>query len=490
MDVPLVSSLPVSAATSVSPIAAAQALAIAEAQNAAALSASFTTVDLSPLGRFLSATSLFQKKVLELQIAAGNADDAKVAASDPAVIAASAVSLAGAFNELRANNIGATDVDTGSADGQSLAALFAQQFGGETVPADDSATLASFEAIGLNFVPAPADAQGEVLSIDQPVLEAAFVNDPAATTTLLGQAANAFTTLAGVAPPDEPAPASAAVQPSPEVLQAASAQAQQAVAAAAPAREDAFLQELINETAAPPAAAPAPAAEVFRSEAQFLTLPEIAPASPAVASAAPAAAVASPAAAAADNPLAIDPAVEAQVNRALAEQAQAARSATVATDDKVQRASDAERSALAAANDRHDAAMADAIRIDNKAAQVRREQQAAAAAPDSGPVPLEETARTATLVAQPVAQANDTADTVATPAQQAQPDRAQQAARDPAIAAAIAAYNLNTGPFAALNGRPEAGAPKVKIVPPVATVSKVAPVDTESNLHGGAREFR
>jgi hypothetical protein len=592
MDIPLVSPAPLGSTAAISPITAAQALAAAEAQNAAVLSASLTTVDLSPLGRFLSASSLLQKKVLEQQVAAGKAEDAALVAPDPETIAASAVSLAGAFNELVANNLGATDADAGSTDGQSLAAQFAQRFGGETVPADDNATLANLDAIGLRFVPAPTQPQAQVLSVDQPALEAAVASDPAGTTALLGQAADAFSTLAGVTPQTVPED-SVEAPPVTPALQAESEAAQQAVASAAPAPDDVFLQQLINETARQPATPPPPAAEVFRSEAQFLNLPEsaqagqasaspaaalpadVAPAvAPAVAAppaapaatppalpannalaiepeanvpvnrtlanetvrqpatpptpaaevlrnapqagqastspaaalpadvgptvapdvpAPPAAPAAAPPAAPANNALAINPEADALVNRTLADQALAARNATVAADERAQRQSDDERRELNTANDKHDAAMADAIRIGRQMAELRRERladatatanrEAAALAPDT----TERVVRTEQVI--PTTQAEEADTNVNALPPPAQPDRAQLAARDPAIAAAIAAYNLNTGPFSALNGKPEAGAPKARIVPPVATVTKVTAIDTEAGLHPGARQF-
>jgi hypothetical protein len=477
MDIPLVSPAPLGAAASVSPIAAVQALAVAEADNAATLAASLTTVDLSPLGQFLSATSLLQKKILELQIAAGSATPKTV--PDAAAIAASAATLAQTFNELRASNIGATDVGTGTADGQSLASQFAQQFGAHTVPAADggAAALPDLAAVGLNFAPAAPEAQHQVLSVDQPVLQAALESDPAGAGALLGQAAAALRAVSGAAPEAEPAAQHIAVAPQPAAVP---------VSETAPTHDDAFLQALLNES---PRAATAPeAAQVFRSEAQFLTLPAEA-ATPATNGAL---AAATPAAAPAGNPLAIDPAVEAQVNRVLSDQAEAARSAAGAADARALSASEQERAALAAADDKHNAALADAIRIDNKAAQVRREQQAIApATPVAAPEAPDAAERlAATVLARPAASTEDAVDTAAPTPLPAAPDPALQAARDPAIAAAIAAYNLNSGPFSALNGRPEAGAPKVKIVAPVATVTKVAPIDTDSNLQGGTREFR
>ncbi len=67
---------------------------------------------------------------------------------------------------------------------------------------------------------------------------------------------------------------------------------------------------------------------------------------------------------------------------------------------------------------------------------------------------------------------------------------AQQAARDPAIAAAIAAYNLNAGPFAVLNGKAEAAAPKIKAVSAVDNVTRVAPIEDDGPTNNSARPNR
>ena len=91
---------------------------------------------------------------------------------------------------------------------------------------------------------------------------------------------------------------------------------------------------------------------------------------------------------------------------------------------------------------------------------------------------------------RPVAQGEDDV-LVARPLPAPAPlDRAQQAARDPSIAAAIAAYSLSTGPFAALNARQEIAAPRAKIVPAVSSVAKVAAIDTDSATKGGTKESR
>ena len=69
-------------------------------------------------------------------------------------------------------------------------------------------------------------------------------------------------------------------------------------------------------------------------------------------------------------------------------------------------------------------------------------------------------------------------------------NNAQQLARDPAIAAAIAAYNLNAGPFAALNGRPEIAAQRPKLIPAVHSVTSVEAIETDAATSDSSRPFR
>jgi hypothetical protein len=459
MDVPLVSSLPLAGTTGIDPIAAPDPLALDLASGTDALPSALTTVDLSPLGQFLSATSLFQKKVLALQGAATSTTETP----DPATIAASAVTLASAFDQLQTSAIDSNDA--GALAQQSFASLFAQQSDAQTAPTRDS-----FAAIGLNFIAPPTPAEGDTLQIDQPVLQAALDSSPAGTAALLDTAATAFAALAGIAP-DTAQPAAASLTPAPAVEQAAAA-------AGLPTGEDGFLQESISENA--PLSATSPSAP-FVSQAQFLTLPT---ASDSAALAAQANA-AQAAASAAET--------DAAVGRALAEQVLAGRAAATAADhDKTQAAGEQEHAAQALALDAQEAAREDRVGEQDKAAQLRRDQSTIGAAdnPADAALPLSPGSAMTAAVAQTVAQGAD-AETLAPPVTpQMQADQAQQAARDPSIAAAIAAYSLNTGPFSVLNGRPEIAAPRIKPIPAVSTVTKVAAVETEGAPKSGTREFR
>ncbi|MCY0914552.1 hypothetical protein [Massilia antarctica] len=170
----------------------------------------------------------------------------------------------------------------------------------------------------------------------------------------------------------------------------------------------------------------------------------------------------------------------AQQARALAQQLQAEREAARELDEKIAGASDAVRAALAEEIARRDAGRVDQRNVDRTMEQARTDRLAHAAA---APVALDQfvrpagDVRTATTVQSAIEIPDQDQDI--TPQQAALPasDQAQLAARDPAIAAAIAAYNVNTGPFAAQNGRPDIQPPRARPVTPVAAVTKVDAVE-------------
>lgn len=559
MDIPLVSSLPLGSIGSIGPlINRAPAAAIAPALSP--LPPSLTTVDLSPLGRFLSAASLFQKKMLELQVAASTITESQ--AREFGDILASSATLAVAFNELQANDIGGTDVDGGSLDQQSLATLFAQQLAARTAAdgGDAATALASLASIGLSFGPGPLGA-GENLTVDLPLLQVALEVDPATTGALLSRAGAAFGALVqadvqaadlSAEPPQEtPAPAAPASAPAPG-------------AAGAPSRDDVFLQELItgnseasrpaapataqagivlpNEAAASAAALQAQEAFVRASESR--TAPVAVPANSGAgvqeqvnisSNAAPAEnklpaeqaladraiALASnertqsasederaalsdaidtrdrqnlanarntAAAQAEDNALASNQAAAANANRILAEQALSERAAALAANERSLRANQQERFALREAVEGQDrltqANLTAQDRIDEqrRLQDVRTAQQRAA---DDTPAALTTAAAISATIARNAQQTEEVARARAQPPQPGLRDQALQAARDPAIAAAIAAYSLNTGAFAALNVRQELAAPRTKSVPAVSGVSKVSAVDSATEPKAG-----
>ena len=540
MNIPLVSSAPMGAAALITPITATQVSAAGQTQAAAALVAQ-TTVDLSPLGRFLSAVTLFQKRLLELQAnpAAGEAQ----AASEESIaaLASSAVALSASANDLQASLI------TGTSDDPSLATLFSQQFNAQG--ADDSADLA---AIGLTLTSDPG--QAAVLKVDTAVLQAALGTDPAGTTALLERTAAAFGVLtrvaaeAGVDPTVLLADDSAvAGLPTPAANQDAQALPEFAAPIPAQGTDDAFLQELLAETPKPVLAlSQAPPPAVAEANASFAaeraadnavstlpptlppTLPSTAPAiasyAAAVASAVDDAAQTNAGAprpvAEADKPT-LPLQASAQTARMLDEQAvennAAQRGANNLIADSIEAERDANeritnaiaagRATQAGAAQTRESAEAAAMRATDNALEQRRLDEEGAqtrlgqalegrrfakapelAEPAELGAPLRD--RLVAAVVQPVP-ATMRSDAVAAPLAQPLPvNNAQQLARDPAIAAAIAAYNLNAGPFASLNARPEIAAQRPKIVPAVDSVTAVAAIETDAATSDSARPFR
>ncbi len=192
MNIPLVTIAPTGATGVVAPIVGTQTSVVTQVQSAAIL-ASQTTVDLSPLGRFLSAVSLFQKKILELQAGPAPVTAQQDSGDAFEALALSAVGLADTANALQASSL------TGTSDDQSLATLFGQQFAAQAASEEegDSAQLA---AIGLTFTSPSGLGEGDVLNVDTELLRAAFEGDPDGTAALLARTATAFGSLAGIAP--------------------------------------------------------------------------------------------------------------------------------------------------------------------------------------------------------------------------------------------------------------------------------------------------
>lgn len=578
MDIPLVNIASTSRTGSVAPVAPAQTTAVAQAQTAAAL-VSLTTVDLSPLGRFLSAVTLFQKKLQELQSAPGPLATERDSGDAFAAVAAAALGLAVSANELQASSL------NGTSDDRSLASLFGQQFAALTPGDDDDGdSAAQLAAIGLTFTSPSGVEEGDVLNVDLAVLQAAFAGDPEGTTALLARAGAAFSALAGIAPgagnevdPSDltvdatdqaTGPRLATPQPPPALPDTTAA------AAASPAQvtsDSAFLQELLAETprpglsqAAPPSVAEANAnfaaqravdinaqnglqdqlAVPTAVDAQRVVQASLSGALP-VAPQLPAAAT--PVAARATETagmrlaelaeLADDPrraliAAQAEdqaaarvqdatlATRTLAGQALAAQEAVRDTDELTASTIATARAAQAAGLDaqaideaaikRGDQQAGERMRLaeagnEERLAQVEeqkrleRSREARERILDEADAARSRLEQVATNVTRPVPLAQLTAQ-----AQQVDPpippvpprplpppvNQAQLAARDPAVAAAIAAYNLSAGPFAALNVKPELAAPKIKTIPSVETVTKVEPIDDDGPTNTNSRPFR
>ena len=548
MDIPLVSTAPTGATGIIAPVSSATVSSTVQAQAAAALLAQ-TTVDLSPLGRFLSAVTLFQKRILELQ---GN-PAAVAAETDPeetlAAVASSALALSDSANDLQASLI------NGTSDDQSLATLFNQQFNAQTADEGDSDSLA---AIGLTFTPG-VDGE-DVLAVDTAVLQAAFAADPAATTALLGRTAAAFGALTGVA-------AEAGADPSILLTDDTSASDDLGLTAPtgtqdlpefaepAPRTSDAaFLQELLAETPKPALAlAQAPPPAVAEANAAFAAetvadnratplpppLPDTASdaARAATANAAPPRAPAAPelpptasqvavnATASIGTPRAADidteaaavpqqasqPAAAAQANQDAAARLEVREvnnriADTIAAErdasERIASSIAAGRAAQAAEAETHDLDEDALMRAGDKAFEQRRldeestqqRLQRAADARELADHEADPTAplrdRVAAALAQPLPAAPEAEDAAVLKPPPQLVNSAQQIARDPAVLAAIAAYNLNAGPFAALNGRPEIAAQRPKVIPAVDSVTSVAAIETDAATSDSSRPFR
>jgi hypothetical protein len=586
MDIPQLSSVPLTGVAGTTAIAPLAAPAADDAVIVAPAAPSLTTVDLSPLGRFLSATSLFQKKLIELQVSSTSVPDSQ--AGTFGEVAAATTAFAVAFNELQASSLDGTDAETGR--GESLAGLFARQFGAETsaAGANQGSALDSLASIGVRFNADPTVDPDARLTVDLPLLQVALEVDPATTTALLERAGAAFGTL--VQAEVQPADLGATAEPPASVLPDLTAPAP-----GTPLPEDAFEQQSLTENArvatAPrdnlgavsaPATPQAALAEVVPSPA-----PATLEASPATTGAALAAAdalaarnaVAKAQANAQGNAPAADPtartiATGAQAPRSTAaaqaqeafERATQARAATPATptnttadvqelvnagnsaatpavpafqaipvtppasaalpgtteavaevarqsaatpvtrpaaekeladralelaeNKRSQSAYEEERAQLADRIEELDRQRVAQQEVEDRGLQLRRQAEdldarRLAAGQTQAAVP----AATVAVRAVP----SDLAQPELTAADQARPlapllASGPPSARDPAVAAAIAAYSLNTGPFAALNARQELAAQRVKTVPAVSSVARVAPIETETAPKGGTRQ--
>lgn len=540
MDIPLVSSSPLPGVAGATAIAPLQAPATTGTVIVAPAAPSLTTVDLSPLGQFLSATSLFQKKLIELQASSTTVPDSEAARFGE--VAAATTAFAVAFNELQATSLDSTDADAG---GESLAGLFARRFGAETTAAggEQQGALDSLASVGLRFNADPAIDPNARLTVDLPLLQVALEVDPATTTALLARAGSAFGALvqAEVQPADlgaeaqpAPAPGAAALplpgqpfeqetlaenarvaaaqreQPSPVPATATPAapatlnaeglpdetEARVAVAAAdtpaarsaAGQAQDAF-ERATQAPAAVPATAPDTGAQVqdlvnTSGGAAVLATP-VAPAPPAIPVTPPATAAVpgSPEA----NAQVARQAAATPITRPAAEKELADRALELAGNKRSQSASEEERAQLAERIEVLDRQKVEQQRVDERALELRRQR---------GEIDAQRVAAGETLVQVPAASVTVGAvpqgaqdENPAVPAARPLPQQgnsAQQVARDPSIAAAIAAYSLSTGPFAALNARQEQAAQRPKTVPAVAGVARVAPVETRTAPKGGA----
>lgn len=559
MDIPLVSSLPLAGVAGATAIAPRQAPSAIDAVSVAPLAPSLTTVDLSPLGRFLSATSLFQKKMVEQQVSVSSVPDSQ--ASTFGEVAAATTAFGVAFNELQASSLAGANADTG-AGGESLAGLFARQFGAETtaVGGDQDSALASLASIGVRFNTDPTVDPDARLTFDLPLLQVALEVDPATTTALLARAGAAFGTLvqaevqaadlsAGAAPsaptdlpdlnaeplPGQPfqqetlaanarvataardelgvvaAPATAAspaaspavagadavsdlspapAQPNPVALEARApapgAPAGRAVpasgqVAATVAANDPVSGSSVDTQAAPPVlTAPAILPDV-RAEVPALAAGSAPAPVPIAIPATPPATAALPGTPEADMEVARQSAAT-PVTRPAAENELADRAFELAENKRSQSAYEQERTELADRIELLDRQKLLQQEVDARADALQRQRAGAASRPLAA-LPAVTVAAVPTDAVQPDPTLAPEARPLAPPVNSAQPS-----SRDPAVAAAIAAYSLSTSPFAALNARQEAAAQRVKTVPAVSNVAPVAAIETQTAPKGGTRQ--
>jgi hypothetical protein len=400
---------------------------------------------------------------------------------------------------------------TGTSDDQSLALLLGREFAAQGGSEDDNAALAG---IGLALASSSAPDNGDVLTVDSALLQAAFATDPEATAALLTRTGAVFASVAGVVPGASAEPpvlfddvailAESLPETPPTALTVAT---DSTVRIEAPGNDDAFLQELLAETprpalalaqALPPSVTQAASSfEAQRATSVTQANDEQALAPP-VDEYGPAAAV-TPERTAADEALAAQQAAREATTRfadALAEERAANEriaSAQAAQRQSALTAIERDNSLVPAEIDEANGAGAQATqqqRIDTTVEQARADRAA-----EPNPTAAEELANpqrarvTAPIVQVTIPLSSPASDTVRLPPPPPVQDP-QQIARDPAIASAIAAYNLSAGPFAALNGRREAGATPAKLVPAVESVTKVAAIDTDAATGESSRPFR
>lgn len=459
MDITQITPPAVRSAGLVTPIATSNAVAVEQAQNLAMPGIASTSVDLSSSGRFLSLASLFQKKTLELQNAVRADADTTNALADAAV---SAAAVAGAFNELQTSAVDSNGLPANNLDGQSLQSQLFQQLG--SAPDDAEANLA---AVGLTFKPA-ANSPVSELTVDDTVLQDAFRQAPGDTSALLERAAEAFLAVVGtqiqaqiptLSLIDDDNANSAAMPINDADSQVIAAAPSYPIPQAASYTDNMFLQNLVTENVrndgVPPESARVAAPSSEDPPQPLLT--GIAPAATTITE---------------PDPTVTDAISVAQQAQALAQQLQAEREAARELDEKIAGASDAVRAALADDIAQRDASRVGLLNAESLLAQRLADQAEPAVMPDQFARPTDAVGTATSAQSATIGQDSGQPTTPQPPAVQA-PEQALLAARDPAIAAAIAAYHINTGPFAAQNGKPEMQPPKARPVAPVAAVTKV-----------------
>ncbi|SHG75791.1 hypothetical protein [Massilia sp. CF038] len=499
------------AISAANPITAPQTPVVDAGQSLSLLSVAPTAVDLSTQGRFLSLASLFQKKTLELQASLERDNDSSDAFAN---VTASLQALANVFNELQLAPVDDAGALTDRIGQGSLTSQFFAQFG-----ASEDEGRVTLGRIGLQFATGPTPSTPGSFRVDDAALQSALRDDLADTTALLTRSADALFGVVSSQIQSQSAQLAPFDQEQQDPLESLDLAAPALQAQIAEDRSPAlFVQNLLTDALREGSALP-------DDPANGLALPGDEAVAPAnnqpPATAAPTAPFqaeqalgipALPSAAAQtiiarengvqaqDASLAVQAASAAAATKAdaiadearqLAQQLAAEREAARLLDEKIAGASEEVRAALAAeieardssrtsepkqagnsAQQRDDSAVTDVLSRIEPALRERL-LPAASARPIAIPVrdPADPVSRQPDLAPLPVA--------LPSPASQA-----QLAARDPAIAAAIAAYNLSTGPFAAQNLKPDNPPPRPKPIPAVAAVSKVAALESLGTPRG------
>jgi len=430
---------------------------------------SSTTVDLSPLGQFLSSLSLSRKTLTQLQ---GGATADATAASDAShgvAVTAAAQQLANAFNALQTTAVQTSPVGAAQSAPDGLVDDNADNADTQLVPPQAQSALQSLRtpppglAAGSNLdalaqlgitlqTPASAatnvNANNNLLVVDELTLQAAFAANPAGTIKSLNQAAESLYAYGANAL--QQTSYAVAQANSLAALESESTQALQqpaAVSGTSPAANghlflpqpvaaiaqttlaDMALTDLLGETQQ--------ATNVLSTEQQLQAAALAASQTTQITGQTAAQATAQTAATQAAAAQAASVNAAAQTTEAATEQQQA--DAALASEQAA--------SATAAAQQSNDAAAA------NSAAQ---------------------TALQAQTIQQTGAAASNNAQTNA----ETGIEEANRLARDPAIAAAIAAYHLNDGPLHTDTAEKELGVlAQRQIVAPVAPVTRVEPAE-------------
>lgn len=166
---------------------------------------SSTVVELSGLGRLLSAATLFQEHLQALKPGTATSGGGTNFGTDFASLAAEVQSFVDAFNGLQDTiaNVGSPNILPGGGDFLGGGNMFAQGLSqaldtqAQADYANGTSTLTKLSQLGIAFQPATLPGGGGRLSIDLSALQSAFNTDAAGAFSLLSKAADAFGNLGG-----------------------------------------------------------------------------------------------------------------------------------------------------------------------------------------------------------------------------------------------------------------------------------------------------